>query len=88
MEQIILSISVFTALVLVLVLILNFAESQLLPQGSVTIELNNEPDKSSLFGLSSLILTGNDLLFVSILLAVDSTTPEYFLRLFPEKIGL
>ena len=33
MEQIILSISVFTALVLVLVLILNFAESQLLPQG-------------------------------------------------------
>ena len=46
MEQIILSISVFTALVLVLVLILNFAESQLLPQGSVTIEINNEPDKS------------------------------------------
>ena len=46
MEQIILSISIFTALVLVLVLILNFAESQLLPQGSVTIEINNEPDKS------------------------------------------
>ena len=46
MEQIILSISIFTALVLVLVLILNFAESQLLPQGNVTIEINNEPDKS------------------------------------------
>ena len=46
MEQIILSISIFTALVLILVLILNFAESQLLPQGSVTIEINNEPDKS------------------------------------------
>ena len=46
---------------------------------------NNEPDKSSLLGLLSLILTGSDLLLVLILLAVDSTMPEYFLRLFPEN---
>ena len=45
-EQILLSVAVFTGLVLVLVLILNFAESKLLPQGNVTIELNGEPDKS------------------------------------------
>ena len=38
-----------------------------------------------MFGLSRLILRGNDLLLVSILLAVDSTTPEYFLRLLPEN---
>ena len=46
---------------------------------------NKEPDKSSLLGLLSLILTGSDLLLVLILLAVDSTMPEYFLRLFPEN---
>ena len=45
-EQIFLSVAVFTGLVLVLVLILNFAESKLLPQGNVTIEINGEPDKS------------------------------------------
>ena len=38
-----------------------------------------------MLGLSSLILTGRDLLFVSILLAVDSTVQEYFLRAFPEN---
>ncbi len=38
-----------------------------------------------MLGLFSLILTGRDLLFVSILLAVDSTVPEYFLRAFPEN---
>tara|TARA_S200000501_G_scaffold190210_1_gene179103 strand:- start:96513 stop:97742 length:1230 start_codon:yes stop_codon:yes gene_type:complete len=46
MEQIILSISVFTGIVVILVLILNFAESQLLPQGDVSIEINGEPEKS------------------------------------------
>ena len=46
---------------------------------------NKEPDKSSLLGLLSLILTGRDLLLVFILLAVDSTIPEYFLRLVPEN---
>ena len=33
-----------------------------------------------MLGLFSLILTGRDLLFVSILLAVDCTVPEYILR--------
>lgn len=37
---------VFMALILLLVLLLNFAESKLLPQGDVTISINNEPDKS------------------------------------------
>ena len=46
MEQIFLSVSVFTVVVLILVLILNFAESQLLPQGDVTIEINGNPEKS------------------------------------------
>ena len=45
-EQILLSIMVFTGLVLVLVLILNFAESKLLPQGDVTIEINGDTDKN------------------------------------------
>ena len=45
MEQIFLSVSVFTVVVLILVLILNFAESQLLPQGDVTIEINGNPEK-------------------------------------------
>ena len=46
MEQILLSVSVFTVVVLILVLILNFAESQLLPQGDVTVEINGNPEKS------------------------------------------
>ncbi len=45
-EQILLSVAVFTGIVLILVLILNFAESKLLPQGDVTIEINGELDKS------------------------------------------
>ena len=45
MEQIFLSILVFTGLVLVLVSILNFAESKLLPQGDITININGEDDK-------------------------------------------
>ena len=44
MEQIFLSVSVFTVVVLILVLILNFAESQLLPQGDVTVEINGNPE--------------------------------------------
>ena len=47
MEQIFLSVSVFTVVVLILVLILNFAESQLLPQGDVTVEINGNPEKST-----------------------------------------
>ena len=45
-EQIFLSVVVFTGLVLILVLILNYAESKLLPQGDVTIEINEDLDKS------------------------------------------
>ena len=39
-EQIFLSVAVFTGLVLILVLILNYAERKLVPQGDVTIEIN------------------------------------------------
>ena len=45
-EQIFLSIAVFSGLVLMLVLILNFAESKLLPQGDVTIEINGDSEKN------------------------------------------
>ena len=45
MEQIFLSILVFTGLVLILVSILNFAESKLLPQGDIRININCENDK-------------------------------------------
>ncbi len=46
MEQIFLSITVFSGVILILVLLLNFAESQLLPQGDVTIEINGDSEKS------------------------------------------
>ena len=36
----ILAISVFTGVILILVLILNFAESKLLPQGDINIKIN------------------------------------------------
>jgi Na+-transporting NADH:ubiquinone oxidoreductase subunit NqrF len=36
----ILGISVFTGIILILVLILNFAESKLLPKGDVIIKIN------------------------------------------------
>ena len=42
----VLSIAVFTGVILILVLILNFAESKLLPQGDVTIKINDDDDKS------------------------------------------
>tara|TARA_B100001142_G_scaffold297896_1_gene320622 strand:+ start:468 stop:1700 length:1233 start_codon:yes stop_codon:yes gene_type:complete len=45
-EQILLSVTVFTGLVLILVMILNFAESKLLPQGDVTIEINGDTEKN------------------------------------------
>ena len=45
-EQILLSVAVFSGLVLMLVLILNFAESKLLPQGDVTIEINGDSEKN------------------------------------------
>ena len=45
MELTLLSIAVFTGVILVLVLIINFAESKLLPQGEMTITVNGEEDK-------------------------------------------
>ena len=45
-EQVVFGVLVFTSLVLVLVFILNFAESQLLPQGDNTIEINGDKDKN------------------------------------------
>jgi len=45
-EQVVFGVLVFTSLVLVLVFILNFAESQLLPQGDITIEINGDKDKN------------------------------------------
>tara|TARA_B100001741_G_scaffold149206_1_gene123151 strand:- start:412 stop:1644 length:1233 start_codon:yes stop_codon:yes gene_type:complete len=45
-EQIFLSVIVFTGVVLILVSILNFAESKLLPQGEITINVNGEDDKN------------------------------------------
>ena len=41
----ILGISVFTGIILILVLILNFAESKLLPKGDVIIKINGDDDK-------------------------------------------
>ena len=37
---------VFTSLIIILVVILNFAESKLLPQGDVSIEINQDSDKN------------------------------------------
>ena len=41
-----LTVSIFTGVILILVLILNFAESRLLPKGDVTIKINGKDDKS------------------------------------------
>tara|TARA_B100000902_G_scaffold85964_1_gene90151 strand:+ start:99 stop:1334 length:1236 start_codon:yes stop_codon:yes gene_type:complete len=41
-----LAISVFTGVILILVLILNFAESRLLPQGDVSIKINGDDEKT------------------------------------------
>ena len=57
MEQIFLSILVFTGLVLILVSILNFAESKLLPQGDITININGEDDKDIITKPGGTLLT-------------------------------
>ena len=41
-----LSVAIFSGLILILVLMLNFAESKLLPQGNVSININGDDDKS------------------------------------------
>ena len=57
MEEVFFTIIVFTGVILVLVLILNFAESQLLPQVDVSIEINGEPDKSIITRPGSTLLS-------------------------------
>ena len=41
-----LSVAIFCGIILILVLMLNFAESKLLPQGEVTININGDDEKS------------------------------------------
>ena len=41
-----LSVAIFSGVILILVLMLNFAESKLLPQGNVSININGDDDKS------------------------------------------
>ena len=41
-----LSVAIFSGVILILVLMLNFAESKLLPQGDVSVNINGEDDKS------------------------------------------
>ena len=41
-----LSVAIFTGIILILVLMLNLAESKLLPQGDVTLNINGDDDKS------------------------------------------
>ena len=57
MEQILLTVIVFTSVILILVLILNFAENQLLPQGNVNIEINEDPDNSIIARPGSTLLS-------------------------------
>ena len=42
MEQILLGVTVVSIVIVSLVLIINFAESKLLPQGNVSILINND----------------------------------------------
>ena len=45
MISMLLSIIIFTGLILILVMLLNFAESKLLPQEEVSIQINGNNDK-------------------------------------------
>ncbi len=57
MELTLLTIGVFTGVILVLVLIINFAESKLLPQGEMTITVNDEEDKKFKVGPGGTLLS-------------------------------
>ena len=57
MELTLLRIAVFTGVILVLVLIINFAESKLLPQGEMTITVNDEEDKKFKVGSGGTLLS-------------------------------
>ena len=41
-----LSVAIFTGVILILVLMLNLAESKLLPQGDITLNINGDDEKS------------------------------------------
>ena len=41
-------IIVFTGVILILVLLLNYAQSKLLPQGEVTLSINDDPENELL----------------------------------------
>ena len=47
MEQIILGVTVVSAVIISLVLVINFAEGKLLPQGNVSILINDDTDIAS-----------------------------------------
>ena len=57
MELTLLTIGVFTGVILVLVLIINFAESKLLPQGEMTITVNDDEDKKFKVGSGGTLLS-------------------------------
>ena len=56
MEFTIISTLVFTSIIVLLVLILNIAEKNLLPQGDVSILINDEPDKAITVGTGGTLL--------------------------------
>ena len=60
----IISTLVFTSIIVLLVLILNIAEKNLLPQGDVSILINDEPDKAITVGTGGTLL-GACLLYTS-----------------------
>jgi len=57
MALILLTVLVFTGVILILVLILNFAESQLLPQGDVTISINSDDSNNIITRPGSTLLS-------------------------------
>ena len=56
MEFTIISVLVFASITMCLVLLLNLAEKKLLPQGDVSILINDEPDKALSVGTGGTLL--------------------------------
>ena len=56
MEFTIISVLVFASIIMCLVLLLNLAEKKLLPQGDVSILINDEPDKALSVGTGGTLL--------------------------------
>ena len=65
--DIILGVVMFTLIILVLVLVILFAKSKLVPSGDVTISVNNDPDKAIKTGAGTKLLgvLANSGIFVS-----------------------